>query len=196
MLVLTRKSGELIEIGNDIRVRVTEIRGSCVRLGIEAPRYISVRRPEAKLKSANHQSGALTPLRILVVDDSPEDRATYCRFMKADRDHEYVVAETATGEEGLQWCRQEKPDCVLLDYLLPDLSGLDFLAELSGTSGVEPIPVVMLTGQGDESVAVQAMKTGALDYLTKRDLSSDRLRFAVHSAMERATFRENRVRSA
>ena len=85
---------------------------------------------------------------------------------------------------------------MLLDYLLPDLSGLDFLAELSGTTGLTPIPVVMLTGQGDESVAVQAMKTGALDYLTKPELSSDRLRLAVHSAMERATYHDSWSRSA
>jgi carbon storage regulator CsrA len=196
MLVLTRKGGELVEIGNDIIVTVTEINGRCVRLGIDAPRHIAVRRPEAKRKSPPPPGAAPQPLRILVVDDSPEDRATYCRFMKADLDHEYVVAETATGEEGLQWCRQENPDCVLLDYLLPDLSGLEFLAELSGTKGLAPIPVVMLTGQGDESIAVQAMKTGALDYLTKRELSSDRLRLAVHSAMERATCHENWARSA
>jgi carbon storage regulator CsrA len=196
MLVLSRRPGELIEIGNDIRVKVTEIAGSRVRLGIEAPRNISICRPEAKQKTANSVSAEPKALRILVVDDSPEDRETYCRFMKADRDHEYLFAETATGAEGLQWCRQEKPDCVLLDYLLPDLTGLDFLAELSGPTGLAPVPVVMLTGQGDESVAVQAMKTGALDYLTKRELSSDRLRLAVHSAMERATYHENWVRSA
>ena len=196
MLVLTRKSGEMVEIGNDIVVTVTEIMGRSVRLGIEAPRHISIRRPDAKRKCPTPQSAALRPLRILVVDDSPEDRATYCRFMKADRDHEYHVAETATGEEGLQWCRQENPDCVLLDYLLPDLSGLDFLAELSETKGLAPIPVVMLTGQGDESIAVQAMKTGALDYLTKRELSSHRLRLAVHNAMQRATCHENWPRSA
>ena len=50
MLVLTRKSGELVEIGNDIVVTVTEIMGRSVRLGIEAPRHISIRRPDAKRK--------------------------------------------------------------------------------------------------------------------------------------------------
>ena len=58
MLVLTRKSGELVEIGNDIVVTVTEIMGSSVRLGIEAPRHISIRRPDAKRKSPTPQSAA------------------------------------------------------------------------------------------------------------------------------------------
>ena len=79
--------------------------------------------------------------------------------MKTDRDYEYLLAETATGEEGLQWCQNERPDCVLLDYCLPDLTGLDFLAELSAATGEVTVPVVMLTGHGDESIAVQAMKT-------------------------------------
>ena len=96
MLVLSRRPGELVEIGNDIRVKVTEIAGSRVRLGIEAPRHISICRPEAKQKTANSVSAEPKALRILVVDDSPEDRETYCRFMKADRDHEYLFAETAT----------------------------------------------------------------------------------------------------
>jgi carbon storage regulator CsrA len=196
MLVLTRKPGELIEIGSDIRVVLTEISGNRARLGIEAPRHISVRRPNAKQKHAHVDRIETKPLQILVVDDSPEDRETYCRFMKADREHEYCFTESATGEEGLQWCRKETPDCVLLDYLLPDLSGLEFLAELSETVGPMPIPVVMLTGQGDEAIAVQAMKTGALDYLTKRELSGDRLCSAVHSAMQRANHGDRWTRCA
>src|ERR1700732_1818894 len=98
--------------------------------------------------------------RILIVDDSPQDRATYRRFLTGDGPSRYDIHETASGADGLKWCRAESPDCVLLEYRLPDLNGLEFLADLKATAGRPGVPVVMLTGQGNERVAVQAMKSG------------------------------------
>src|SRR5207247_2830467 len=76
------------------------------------------------------------------------------------------------------------PDCVLLDYLMPDLDGLEFLAHLSETTGARQVPVIMLTVQGNESVVAQAFKHGVEDCLTKNDLSAERLRRAITSALE------------
>ena len=115
------------------------------------------------------------PCRILIVDDSPEDRAIYIRMLSGDRRQEYRFLETDTGEEGLRLGRDLRPDCLLLDYRLPDLDGLEFLERLAAETGEEAIPVIVLTGQGNESVAVQAMKSGAQDYLLKGAISAESL---------------------
>ena len=67
----------------------------------------------------------------------------------------------------MQLAHAQKPDCVLLDYHLPDLNGLEFLAELRDDVGEISVPVMMLTGADNASVAVEAMKRGAQDYLVK-----------------------------
>src|SRR6185437_9076360 len=104
-----------------------------------------------------------TPVRILIVDDSPEDRVDYRRRLARDNAGGYRFFETALGEEGLGLAQREKPDCILLDYNLPDLDGLTFLDRLRAEDGEATTPVVMLTGQGSESVAVESLKRGAQD---------------------------------
>jgi carbon storage regulator CsrA len=212
VLVLTRKANQQIAIGDDVTITVVKIQGNCVRLGIVAPGDRSIRRSELPVKAerivaprlesppqavaespiilANEAEFQIAPPhRVLIVDDNPEDRATYRRLMSADRAGEYVVTESESGEDGLKICRSEMPDCVLLDYRLPDLSGLEFLAELSRDDAACRVPVVMLTGHGDEMIAVEAMKGGAQDYLVKRYITGERLQSAVYNAMARATLK-------
>ncbi|MDV6034801.1 MAG: response regulator [Phycisphaera sp. RhM] len=126
-------------------------------------------------------------LRILIVDDSPEDREVYRRLLGQQAWNEYDVAEADCGEDGLEACRDRPPDCILLDYNLPDLDGLEFLTELHDTVPDHHLAVVMLTGQGNESIAVEAMKKGAQDYLVKGELSSDNLQRAVSNAVEKVS---------
>ncbi|HEY9421243.1 MAG TPA: response regulator [Thermoanaerobaculia bacterium] len=124
--------------------------------------------------------------RILIVDDSPEDRALYRRLLSQDPEHAYDFLEAETGEEGLRTALEERPDCLLLDYRLPDLDGLEFLGQLLRE---KLIPVIVLTGQGNEAVAVEAMKGGAQDYLLKGAVSRDRLQHAVRNAIEKVSLR-------
>ena len=125
--------------------------------------------------------------RVLIVDDSPEDRDLYRRFLRLDRDHRYEFIEAASADEGLRICETQPFDCVLLDYRLPDMSGLEFLRELSSRVDGIPVPVVLLTGQGSEAVAVDAMKGGAQDYLLKTTITGPTLTRAVQHAIERVT---------
>jgi PAS domain S-box-containing protein len=106
-------------------------------------------------------------LKILIVEDSPEDREAYRRALREIPDGPHSVLEAESADEGLSLYRRELPDCVLLDYRLPDSDGLAVLATLRGEYPDRLLPVVMLTGQGSESVAVQAMQFGAADYLVK-----------------------------
>ncbi|MFL6198146.1 MAG: response regulator [Thermoanaerobaculia bacterium] len=126
------------------------------------------------------------PLRILIVDDSPEDRELYRRLLGQDPAQEYELLEAELGEQGLEMALREHPDCLLLDYRLPDMDGLEFLDRLL-RGGM--LPVIVLTGQGSEAVAVQAMKGGAQDYLLKGAISRQELRRAVHNAVEKVALR-------
>lgn len=99
---------------------------------------------------------------ILIIDDCPEDREVYRRYLLQDQQYTYKIWEEEYGENGLQLCRRIQPDAILLDYMLPDLDGIEFLKELKIQSGRDNLPVVMLTGQGHEGVAVAAMKAGEL----------------------------------
>jgi signal transduction histidine kinase len=125
--------------------------------------------------------------RVLIVDDSPEDRELYRRFLASDPGHRYELVETETGEEGVAACRTHHPDCVLLDYRLPDLDGLAFLTDLNCIVDGVGVPVIVLTGQGSESVAVEAMKNGAQDYLLKSTMTPASLLRAVENAIQKVT---------
>jgi PAS domain S-box-containing protein len=121
---------------------------------------------------------------VLIVEDSIKDRETYRRYLLKDQRYTYQILETASGEEGLQLCLTTKPDVILLDYFLPDVDGLNFLAQLKTKKQQTNLPVVMLAAQGNESLAVAAMKNGAADYLVKGKITPESLHHAVHNVME------------
>ena len=106
-------------------------------------------------------------IRVLLVEDDAVDRMACRRALARDPDYEFVLSEAESGREGLQFAHEQKPDCVLLDYHLPDVNGLEFLAALTDESGDVSIPVMMLTGTDNAAIAVEAMKRGAKDYLIK-----------------------------
>jgi diguanylate cyclase (GGDEF)-like protein/PAS domain S-box-containing protein len=108
-----------------------------------------------------------TPIRVLLVEDDQIDRMACRRALANHPDYAFDLVEAETGLEGIRQAREMHPDLVLLDYHLPDLSGLEFLAKLQEESGEMPVPVMMLTGADNVDVAVEAMRRGARDYLVK-----------------------------
>jgi serine phosphatase RsbU (regulator of sigma subunit) len=133
------------------------------------------------------------PIRILIVEDCLEDRELYKRFLNEDRHQQYVVFEADTGDRGFELLELEQPHCVLLDYLLPDRNGLEVLAQLADGHPSQDRPaVVMLTDHGSEELAVDALRSGAHDYLPKSDLSGEQLRGSIRRAV--ATVRHSRRR--
>lgn len=108
--------------------------------------------------------------RILVVDDEPRMR----RFVRMNLDLEgYEVSEAENGLVALEKVRDQMPDLVLLDVMMPTMDGFETLALLREFSNV---PVIMLTVKGDEDDRVRGLDLGADDYITKpfspRELSS------------------------
>lgn len=132
---------------------------------------------------------------ILLIDDAQEDRVAIRRQLVTARGDEWVVVEAESGSQGIELWRRHHPACVLLDYLLPDMSGLDVLDILSGeTQGAAP--VIMLTGSGDTAVAVESMKRGAQDYLSKNQLGAAQLARAIGNTLERVRLHHERQRAA
>jgi two-component system NtrC family sensor kinase len=121
----------------------------------------------------------------LIVDDSPEDRAVCHRFLSRHRAATYTCIEAVSGTEGLALYQSARPDCLVLDFSLPDMDGLQFLAAMRATQHPQICPVVLLTGQGSEQVAVQALRDGAQDYVVKDDLSADLLHWTITNAIEK-----------
>jgi PAS domain S-box-containing protein len=132
-----------------------------------------------------------TTFTILIVEDFQADRELYHRSLLQDANYSYQILAAETVAEGLALCQtrfsrgEATPtiDAILLDYALPDGDGLEFLEALSVQSNGSIPPVVMLTGHGNESIAVQAMKLGAQDYLVKSNITPERLRSTLQSAI-------------
>ena len=102
-----------------------------------------------------------------------------------DQENSYHIIETDTLEEGLELWRSQQPDIVLLDINLPDGDGLEFLEEIGTDQAINKLPVIMLTGEGDERIAVQAMKLGAADYLVKGDVTAVSLLTCIGQVQEK-----------
>lgn len=124
---------------------------------------------------------------LCLIDDSPEDREIFRRYLLEDTAYHYQIIEVDTGEQGIALCQMLQPDCILLDYNLPDQDGLEVLSALADSSGTVSHAVIMLTGLGSEAIAVQAMQRGAQDYLVKGEMTAGNLFRAIHNAIERTS---------
>ncbi len=122
--------------------------------------------------------------RVLLVDDSLADRLAVRRALERDPDTRWEVEQAITAEEALTSLSQSPPDALLMDVNLPGMSGVELLRLARERCGAEMPAAVLLTGTGSERGAVEAMKSGAQDYLLKDDFSPERLRHSLRSAVE------------
>mgnify|MGYP000717927495 CR=1 FL=1 len=123
------------------------------------------------------------PQTVLLIEDSDVDCATYERFLRRDDRHAYQIVAFETGEAALEWCQNHVADVILLDYQLPLMDGLDFLRALRQRHPEVPLPVIMMTGSGDTTIAVKALKFGAQDYIEKARITKESLPPLVRSVI-------------
>jgi DNA-binding NtrC family response regulator len=117
--------------------------------------------------------------KILVVDDERPVRFALTEILKKSA---YATTEAENGTQALEKIRTSIPDLVILDVAMPGLNGIDTLKEIRKING--DLPVIIVTGHGDIATAVQAIKLGAYDFLTKPP-QIDRLLVTIQRALER-----------
>ena len=123
-------------------------------------------------------------LTLLVVDDSEDDRQLYRRLLRRNV-HIGTILEADNVKQGLALYHTKHIDCALVDYKLPGDTGLDFIQEAHKLP--HPfVPIIMLTGHGSEKIAVEAMKAGATDYLTKDELAEQLLNRTIEHVIEKS----------
>ena len=121
--------------------------------------------------------------RILIVDDEPNVRLVFCTALETSG---YTIFTAEDGEQALDFLRETSVDLVLLDLLMPGTEGMEVLESLREAG--DDVPVVIITAHGDVPNAVQAMKLGAIDFLSK-PISPDALRRVVAEVLDRHTTR-------
>ena len=117
---------------------------------------------------------------VFVVDDDASLRASLQDLLESVG---LRVAACASAQEFLRRPRPEAPSCLVLDVRLPGLSGLDLQKQM--VEGDRDMPIIFITGHGDIPMTVQAMKAGAVEFLTK-PFRDQELLDAVHQALARA----------
>lgn len=118
-------------------------------------------------------------LTVFVVDDDAAVRAAIQGLLKSVNLRSEAFG---TAEEFLRSSRPDGPACLVLDVSLPGVNGLDFQRELTDAGIL--IPIIFITGHGDIPMTVKAMKSGAVEFLTKPFLDQDLLD-AIHHALKR-----------
>jgi CheY-like chemotaxis protein len=124
---------------------------------------------------------------ILIIANSPEDRSLFRLYLSQRREPVHELVEVTGGSQGLAAALSLNPACILLDEQLPDMAGLELLAQLQRQSGVAVWPVVLLIEAGNEAAALQALSFGVQDYLVKGQTSAENLYRAVANVRERTT---------
>ena len=125
---------------------------------------------------------------VFVVDDDPAVLKSLARLLRSVR---LPVATFSSPREFLERHDPRLPGCLVLDVAMPGLNGLELQQAL--IAGGHELPIIFLTGHGDIPMSVQAMKRGAVDFLTK-PVNDDDLLKAIHAALERDR-RQRQVRA-
>ncbi len=123
-------------------------------------------------------------LRVLLIDDDVVDRKMVTRMLKQAWET-VQISEAGDAETAYRLINQgdAEYDCIFIDYFLPDENGLEIIKNLTAQSKYAFTPVILLTGQKDERLAVQAIRSGAVDYVVKGTLSAEELYQIVRSAL-------------
>ncbi len=131
-------------------------------------------------------------LKIIIVDDSSTDREITMESLKSVEEFDMEMDTAPSGMEGLEKIGKNRFDLIILDYRMPGMSGLDFMNKL-GEKKID-IPVIMATGESDTRIAVEVMKTGAYDYVSKDEIFKGGMSLVLKRTIERYEEKKERQR--
>lgn len=123
--------------------------------------------------------------RVLVVEDEPAQREVLAYNLEAEG---FVVSRAETGDEALQAMEEDSPDVVVLDWMLPGVSGIEVCRRLKTRIETRSVPIIMLSARSEEVDRVRGLETGADDYVVKP--------YSVIELMARVKSQLRRVRPA
>jgi PAS domain S-box-containing protein len=132
------------------------------------------------------ENKALKRWCVFIIDDSPEDRAEIRRMLLNGSERRLTFVEAETAHAGIKsvLALEPLPDCVILDYNLPDMEAPEVLAALTGPDGMPVCPVVVVTGGASREHGRRVLRAGAQDYIGKDWRSPEALSRAVENACE------------
>jgi len=107
---------------------------------------------------------------ILIIDDSPTEVHVFRNML---RNHNIEVSVAENGEEGIEKAIQIKPDCILMDVVMPGKNGFQATRDLSRNPATASIPVIIITTKDQETDKIWGMRQGARDYIVKPAVESD-----------------------
>ena len=101
---------------------------------------------------------------ILIIEDDKFLRELIAQKLSKE---DYEISEAIDGEEGMSKVKEEKPDLILLDLILPGIDGFEVLSQIKKDPALSPIPVIILSNLGQKEDVEKGTKLGAVDYLIK-----------------------------
>jgi signal transduction histidine kinase len=124
--------------------------------------------------------------RVLVVDDNAEDRKLIRRILMQQVARSHSVVEAGTGEAGLEALQKQDFDCVILDFFLGDMDGVEFIERFrERPGGGFLLPIAVVTSEESDEVAARALREGAQDYLVKEGLTASALVRSIENSIEK-----------
>ncbi|HUA69382.1 MAG TPA: response regulator [Candidatus Saccharimonadales bacterium] len=131
----------------------------------------------------------VAPVKVLLVDDDEDDFLITRDLLSQIGDRRHHLHWLNNYDDGLAAVQTNQHDICLLDYRLGDRTGLELLRESQAFTS--RLPIILLTGQGDQEIDIEAMRAGAADYLVKGRLTADTLERAIRYAIERKRTQES-----
>ena len=130
-------------------------------------------------------------IRVLLIDDDPAYRHLCERYLSKNADSRFELVSVPNASAGIAECQEESFDCLLIDYTLPDVSGTQVFRTLSSILSELTPPAIILTADGGEDAAAEAVRAGAADYMPKRTVSAQSLSRAICNAVEKSRLKSS-----
>lgn len=117
-------------------------------------------------------------ITVLIIDDSLSDRTLYRMWLEKESDGKFKMIEAGDGAAGYRAFMEHQPDCIILDFMMPEKDGLELLKDIHNTHADIP-SIIFITAAGNMKIESEALECGAKLYLDKNTLTREGLYDAI-----------------